>query len=372
MGVLMFEGIGAGSELASGAMRPILAIPAYSLAQWLMLAFGIALLAVLAVVALLIVQLLGQNGRVMARLDRIESALEDADIDVESDDVTGLPVGSHAPGFSLSGAYGETMTLDALRSAAKPVLLIFTDPRCGFCETTLEDATQWERELAETLTFAVIADGAADKVRKKMAKHKLRHLLVEQRSQVSKAFRVTQTPSAVLVRPDGTIGSGLVAGVDPIRALVTEAREGREPASERAAKTRVRRGAAGIGNDAPVIALQNLDGEVIRLADFAGHPTAVLFWNPGCGFCQRMLPDLKAWEENPPGNAPRLLIVSTGDTTANRTMGLRSPIVLDQGFAVGQSFGASGTPSVRIVGPDGKIASKLVVGGPDVMELLRS
>ncbi len=36
----------------------------------------------------------------------------------------------------------------------------------------------------------------------------------------------------------------------------------------------------------------------------------VLFWRPSCGFCQRMLNDLKAWEANPPTNAPKLLMVS--------------------------------------------------------------
>jgi peroxiredoxin len=352
-----------GSDLAAGSI---------DLARGIFLAAGVVMLLALAFIAWLLVFLLGQNGRALVRLDRIESALEDEDIEVEGDEVTGPPVGSPAPRFSLSGVYGETMTLDTLRRAEKPVLLIFADPSCGFCETTLADARQWERELADRLTFAVIADGPADKIRKKMAKYRLRHLLVEQRSKVSNAFRVTETPSAVLVRRDGTIGSGLVAGIDPIRELVTEIREGREPVPEREVKTRIRPGSGGIGKDAPVVELKNLDGTVVRLADFAGQPTAVLFWNPGCGFCQRMMPDLKAWEETRPPHAPTLLIVSTGDAEANRAMGLRSPIVLDQGFAAGEAFGASGTPSARLVGADGKIASKLVVGGPDVMALLRA
>ncbi len=37
----------------------------------------------------------------------------------------------------------------------------------------------------------------------------------------------------------------------------------------------------------------------MELEDFRGEETMVLFWNPGCGFCQQMLPDLKAWEEDP-------------------------------------------------------------------------
>jgi hypothetical protein len=28
----------------------------------------------------------------------------------------------------------------------------------------------------------------------------------------------------------------------------------------------------------------------------ASSPALVLFWSPGCGFCSRMLDDLKAWK----------------------------------------------------------------------------
>ena len=111
--------------------------------------------------------------------------------------------------------------------------------------------------------------------------------------------------------------------------------------------------------------LNNLDGETVRLVDFAGHPTAVLFWNPGCGFCQRMLDDLKSWETEKPEDAPKLLVVSSGEVGRNRELGLSPPVVLDSGFNVGRAFGASGTPSAVLVGADGKIASGLAVGGPD-------
>jgi thiol-disulfide isomerase/thioredoxin len=33
-----------------------------------------------------------------------------------------------------------------------------------------------------------------------------------------------------------------------------------------------------------------------RAVDFRGEESLVLFWNPGCGFCQQMLADLKEWE----------------------------------------------------------------------------
>ena len=56
-----------------------------------------------------------------------------------------------------------------------------------------------------------------------------------------------------------------------------------------------------VGEPAPEVALLDLEGQSVELEDFRGEETLVLFWNPGCGFCQQMLPDLKAWEEDPQG-----------------------------------------------------------------------
>src|SRR5207248_9127464 len=77
----------------------------------------------------------------------------------------------------------------------------------------------------------------------------------------------------------------------------------------------------------------------------------------------------RAWEANPPPGAPKLLVVSTGDPEANRAQGIRSTVVLDQGFSVGSAFGANGTPSAVLVDEQGKVASGLAVGAPQVMAL---
>jgi thiol-disulfide isomerase/thioredoxin len=98
----------------------------------------------------------------------------------------------------------------------------------------------------------------------------------------------------------------------------------------------------------------------------------VLFWNPGCGFCQQMLPDLKEWEQNRPTDAPKLVMVSAGTEEANREMKLTSTVVLDQQFTVGRAFGTSGTPSAVLVDAEGKVASEVAVGAPGVLELAGS
>jgi peroxiredoxin len=248
------------------------------------------------------------------------------------------------------------------------------------------DVGKWQRDLSEKLTIAVISRGSLEDNRTKAKQHNLARVLMQKDNEVADAYQTFGTPTAVLVRPDGTIASAPAGGAEAIRTLVKQAAEGKVPvpkprlaalprpvkAQRPAANAQALRGIASIGKDAPIVELSNLEGETVKLADFAGHPTAVLFWNPGCGFCQRMLDDLKAWESDKPEDAPKLLVVSTGEVERNRELGLSSPVVLDSGFNVGRAFGASGTPSAVLVGADGKIASGLAVGGPTVISLLKN
>jgi len=124
-----------------------------------------------------------------------------------------------------------------------------------------------------------------------------------------------------------------------------------------------------VGESAPEIELEDLEGETIELEDFRDEEVLILFWNPGCGFCQQMLPDLKQWEQSRPEGAPKLLVVSAGTKEANEEMGLTSPVLLDHQFATGRAFGASGTPSAVLVDKEGKVASEVAVGAPAVLEL---
>jgi hypothetical protein len=82
-----------------------------------------------------------------------------------------------------------------------------------------------------------------------------------------------------------------------------------------------------------------------------------------------MLDDLKALEADPTEGAPRILVVSTGTAAENKALGLRSTVVLEQGFATGSAFGANGTPSAVLVDSEGKIASEVAVGAPAVLAL---
>ncbi len=85
-----------------------------------------------------------------------------------------------------------------------------------------------------------------------------------------------------------------------------------------------------------------------------------------------MLEDLKAWEAKPPAGVPKLLVVSTGTVEANQALSLLSPVLLDEGFTVGSTFGVNGTPMAVLVDAQGKIASEVAAGAQAVLALAGS
>ena len=278
----------------------------------------------------------------------------------------GLPVGTQAPGFELPGLNGERLTLDSLLASGKPVMLVFTNSGCGPCTEMLPEIARWQEDLAQTLTISLVSGGEPEENRAKSSEHGLRDVLLEDGG-VSDEYEVRGTPSAVLVRPDGAIGSSIAEGEEAIGALVAYAR-GYAAAQREAMPVR----GPELGEPAPDLRLADLEGHTVDLEDFRGEKTLVLFWDPGCGFCQQILPDVKQWEENRPEDAPRLLVVSSGAEEANREQGFASTVVLDEQFAVGRAFGADGTPSAVLVDEEGKVASELAEGTTAVLDLTRA
>ncbi|MBA2469400.1 MAG: TlpA family protein disulfide reductase, partial [Chloroflexia bacterium] len=202
--------------------------------------------------------------------------------------------------------------------------------------------------------------------------HGISRVLLQRDREVSQAYQSVPTPSAVLILPDGTIGAPAALGSDAIRALITRTATRPvpvHPSSPNGNGSAPARPVSRVGQPAPAVTLPDLDAKAVSLKEYQGDRTLVLFWNPGCGFCSRMVDDLKAWEANPPTGAPRLLVISTGTVEANRVMGIQSTVVLDQGFETGRAFGAGGTPSAVLIDSEGQIASEVTVGAPAVLAL---
>jgi methylamine dehydrogenase accessory protein MauD len=211
---------GAGSQPALvGASAP------FGAGTWALLAGGLALAAVLGTGVAMLLSLLRRNGVLLLRVEALEAALIEHDIpipDAPEPEEQGLPVGSVAPGFELRGLDGRDVTLEALLSAGRPALLVFSSPHCGPCEGLMPRVAAWQRELASQLTVAVLADGDREENREKRKQHGLDDVLVQEKVDVAELYAAHGTPSAVIVGTDGRIASPLAAGGDSIAALVAE------------------------------------------------------------------------------------------------------------------------------------------------------
>jgi thiol-disulfide isomerase/thioredoxin len=335
---------------------------------------GIALAAIAGLTLTGLLALLRQNGRLLLRIDELDARLDAAGAPQAVAPHQGLPLGGPAPSFTLSGLYGETVTLESLISAENPVMLLFTDPNCGPCNALMPEITGWQNEHAGVLTIAVMTRGSADDNRSKIREHGVSNVWLDGELDVYNAYQGSGTPGAVLVDGRGRIASPVVAGADAIERLVGDATGSPAPAVVPVVQVPAHQPppppppSLPVGADAPELELRGLGGEPLPLTA-EDRDTLVVFWNPGCGFCQRMLDEVRAFETSPPEGAPRLLLVSTGSVADNEAMGLNSEIALDGSFSAGSAFGTSGTPSAIRVSSDGKIASGLATGAPGVMAL---
>ncbi len=328
-------------------------------------------------------ELFRQHGRVLLRLEALEQragiAAAGGNGHVNGNGngrAHGLHVGVPAPEFTLPALDGEAVTLEDLRSGGRPVMLVFTDPGCGPCNSLIPDIARWQADHADTLTIALVSRGSAEDNRAKSTEHPVSNLLLQDGREVSERYKVSGTPSALLISHDGHVASSLVGGPESIRELLAGALR---PDGLQIINAGPRHHAnpnpppgLAVGTPVPELALTTLDGGTLRTATFAGTPATVIFWNPGCGFCQKLLPDLRdklTREKVPP---ERVILISTGTVEDNRTLDLPATIVIDEDFAAGRAFSAAGTPSAVLVGPDGNVASPLATGGPAVLELLSS
>ena len=330
-----------------------------------------------AVEGFLLLHVLRQNGRLLLRIEALETRTPIPQPQMQSrPTMHGLPIGTKAIPFQLPKVEGGKASLDDFLNAERPVLLISTDPNCGPCNSLMPDVADWQKSLSTQITIVLLSHGKHRDNKSKVAEYALQNVLLEKEYEIASKYHAVGTPTAVLIRADGSVGSPAVGGADAIRTIVTSKAwteagfaafmQGLgHPVPTPAPKPLVP-----VGAKAPDFTLPDLEGNSVNSASFNGSGTVLLFWNPLCGFCQRMLPQLKEWEAQKGESAPRLMLVSTGPEAANRAMGLESTILIDDKFAVGRLYGANGTPSAVKVDGHGKMEAAVVVGAPGVLELL--
>jgi len=143
----------------------------------------------------------------------------------------GLRAGVPAPTFELPDLAGHTVSLAELRG--RRVLLVFSDPECGPCDSLLPDLARLERDGPERdLAFVMISRGEPAENRRKTEVHGVDFPVVLQSGwRLSKEYGIFATPVAFLVDEEGVIEHDVARGPAAILALAREAlsAEGRVP-----------------------------------------------------------------------------------------------------------------------------------------------
>ncbi len=118
---------------------------------------------------------------------------------------------------------------------------------------------------------------------------------------------------------------------------------------------------------APDFSLQDLDGEVHRLADLRGRPVIVNFWATWCPPCREEMPSMqRAWERLQTEGVS-LLAVNVGedpDTVFQFTGSypVEFPILFDRDGTVSGAWPIRGLPTTFVIDPQGHIAYRAIGG----------
>jgi uncharacterized membrane protein YphA (DoxX/SURF4 family)/thiol-disulfide isomerase/thioredoxin len=136
----------------------------------------------------------------------------------------GMALGTPAPGFELSSPCGgRPGSLDSLRAAGLPVVLMFLGGGCGSCRQIQPHLHRWQVTLEERLSIAVVFSGMDHQARELCTDFGIDNVLFAERAYpLWGTYEMPGTPSAVLISADGHIASGSVLGADALEELVRQ------------------------------------------------------------------------------------------------------------------------------------------------------
>ena len=156
-------------------------------------------------------------------------------------------------------------------------------------------------------------------------------------------------------------GCSRPSSVEPAASSGTTA-----PAAPKAAT-----GKATVGELAPDFTLTDLDGHSVTLSSFKGKTVVLEWFNPGCPFVRKAhtVGSLKDTPARAMAGGVVWLAVNSGapgkqgyGVEANRKTaaeyGMSYPVLLDEGGAIGHAYGATNTPHMYVVDPQGTLVYK--------------
>ena len=220
--------------------------------------------AALLAIGWLVWQLLRQNGRILLRLEDLDQRLTQIEFG-EPEDVSetpasavpapesngaadgngedranrfknhslarsklkrdGLKAGTPAPDFRLPRLDGRgDLSLSELRG--RPVLLVFSSPHCGPCNSLSPKLEEFRRAQPDVQVL-MISRGEPGENRVKVKEHRLTFpIVLQQQWEISRLYAKFATPVAYLIDEAGLIAHDVAVGVDAILRLMQGMEDG--------------------------------------------------------------------------------------------------------------------------------------------------
>ena len=337
----------------------------------LQLFLGLATIGLLGAVVFYLKKIAEQQTQIIRRIEILELVSHEGGREVQRDEAgdphDSLPIGAVAPDFELPDLSGKITAFEHLLAKAKPMLFFFVSPTCTPCQALLPEIEEWQSELKDKVEFVFISTGKPKENAEKFGGANFKQILLQEDKEVSALFNAKWTPTAVFINADGLIASHLAVGDEGIRDLVKKIK----PENLDRKTVFIANGdKLKIGEKAPDFSMKDIEGREVTSEDFRGKKTLVAFWSATCPHCVKMIDELKEWDKQKGADEPNLIVFSEGDAETHKQIGLKSPILLDEGYKTAEKFGMFGTPSAVLVNEDGKIVSETAVGAGNIWALI--
>jgi len=115
-----------------------------------------------------------------------------------------------------------------------------------------------------------------------------------------------------------------------------------------------------VGDIAPDVVGKTIDGDVVKVSQYAGKVVVVSFWATWCSYCLKELPILENLQISSGGPQIQVLAVNTEeiDVFKHIKRGLKNAkmgVIYDPKNVAQKAYGVKGIPHMVIIGRDGRV-----------------
>ena len=313
-----------------------------------------------------------ENRKLARRIEFLET-LENGGAPVQRDEMgnpaDAMPIGAPFPDFSLPDTAGRIVTFEHLLADYKPKVFLFVGPKCEPCKSLIPDFLRWREQFEGKVRLIFVSSGAADENTERFGEEIASGMLLQSDKELGKKVFCKWTPTALFVSADGNIAGHPAVGEGAIRDLFDKLAKQDINAEHFHVPSPGVPGRIRIGEPVPEMNLADLSGNTITKDFFFGGQTLALFLSTTCSHCQTVVDQVREWEKTNT-NGTKVVVFSEGQRDVHEGYNIKSPILIEQGYATAMKLGMFGAPSGVLIDERGVIVSETAVGGPAIWSLI--